>query len=147
MLKGRELSIDEINNLINFSKVYIDYLDEEEFDLEYCDTVHINTFYKTYSEFEDYDGNTYSLKEVVNYINEGKIKLYVTDGTKVGEIKPKTNYEKIKSMTIEEMADYFNNRIDTECCTNRCRYYKIGQPKCEYKCTQGYIEWLMQEVE
>ena len=102
--KGRELTIQEIKNLQNFSKVYIEYLDEGEFDLEYCDTVHINTFYSIYPKFEDYDGNTFSLDEVIDYINEGKIKLYETDETKIKEIKPFTNFERIKNMTIEEMA-------------------------------------------
>lgn len=55
MNKGRELTIKEIKNLKNFSKVWLDFLDKEEFDLEYCNTLHINTYYSKYSECADYD--------------------------------------------------------------------------------------------
>ncbi|MEO2600927.1 hypothetical protein [Clostridium butyricum] len=58
-----------------------------------------------------------------------------------------TNYERIKSMTIEEMAKFFNNEIDDVECSCRCGFYNIGQPNCGYKCNKGHLEWLMQEVE
>ena len=143
--KGRELTIQEIKNLQNFSKVYIEYLDEGEFDLEYCDTVHINTFYSIYPKFEDYDGNTFSLDEVIDYINEGKIKLYETDETKIKEIKPFTNYERIKNMTIEEMAksrvrqNYETGNYENDIPLNE--YYKLEDAIKEE------IEWLNKEVE
>ena len=148
--KGRELTIQEIKNLQNFSKVYIEYLDEGEFDLEYCDTVHINTFYSIYLKFEDYDGNTFSLDEVIDYINEGKIKLYETDETKIKEIKPFTNYERIKNMTIEEMA---KSRI--KYVENDDAYmgdFSVEDSICDYvyreeEALKREIAWLNSEVE
>lgn len=158
MNKGRELTIEEIKNLKNFSKVWLDFLDKEEFDLEYCNTLHINTYYSKYSEFEDYDGNTFQIDELISYIEKGKIKVYKTEDTKISEIKPITNYEKIKSMTIEEMAksrimyietddcyvgDWSGNREDEDYIYISTRDYVYDRREAVAK----EINWLMQEVE
>lgn len=157
MNKGRELTIEEIKNLKNFSKVWLDFLDKEEFDLEYCNTLHINTYYSEYSEFEDYDGNTFKIAELISYIEKGQIKVYETEDTKISEIKPMTNYERIKSMTIEEMAksrikyietdDYYvgdwNNREDKDYIYISTRDYVYNRSEAFAK----EINWLMQEVE
>lgn len=158
MNKGRELTIEEIKNLKNFSKVWMDYLDKEEFDLEYCDTLHINTYYSEYSEFGDYDGNTFKMAELINYIEEGQIKVYETEGTKISEIKPMTNYERIRSMTIEEMAksrimyietddcyvgDWSGNREDEDYIYISTRDYVYDRREAIAK----EINWLMQDVE
>lgn len=158
MNKGRELTIEEIKNLKNFSKVWMDYLDKEEFDLEYCDTLHINTYYSEYSEFGDYDGNTFKMAELINYIEEGQIKVYETEGTKISEIKPMTNYERIRSMTIEEMAENRIKYIETDDCYvgdwsgNREYedYIYISTKDYVYDRSEAIakeINWLMQEVE
>lgn len=158
MNKGKELTIEEIKNLKNFSKVWLDYLDKEEFDLEYCNTLHINTYYSKYSEFEDYDGNTFQIDELISYIEKGKIKVYKTEDTKISEIKPITNYEKIKSMTIEEMAKCRIRYIETDDCYvgdwsgNRKYedYIYISTKDYVYDRSEAItkeINWLMQEVE
>lgn len=148
MNKGRELTIEEIKNLKNMSKVYIDYLDEEEFDLEYCNTLHINTYCSKYSEFEDYDRNTFKIDELISYIKKGQIKVYKTEDTKISEIKPITNYERIKSMTIEEMAKsrvYVN--YDDNTYINDTTLLD-GEPYInEYSAIKSEINWLKQEVE
>ena len=148
MNKGRELTIEEIKNLKNMSKVYIDYLDEEEFDLEYCNTLHINTYCSKYSEFEDYDRNTFKIDELISYIKKGQIKVYKTEDTKISEIKPITNYERIKSMTIEEMAKsrvYIN--YDDNTYINDTTLLD-GEPYInEYSAIKSEINWLKQEVE
>ena len=147
MNKGRELTIEEIKNLKNMSKVYIDYLDEEEFDLEYCNTLHINTYCSKYSEFEDYDRNTFKIDELISYIKKGQIKVYKTEDTKISEIKPITNYERIKSMTIEEMSKsrvYIN--YDDNTYINDTTLLD-GEPYInEYSAIKSEIEWLKQEV-
>lgn len=158
MNKGRELTIEEIKNLKNFSKVWMDYLDKEEFDLEYCDTLHINTYYSKYSEFGDYDGNTFKMAELINYIEKGQIKVYETEDTKISEIKPMTNYERIKSMTIEEIAKSRIKYIETDDCYvgdwsgNREDedYICISTKDYVYDRSEAIakeINWLMQEVE
>ena len=141
----KELSVEDIKNLKDNSQVYIVYLDGTEFDLEYCATVPINT-YSDY-RFVDSEGDEFSIEEVIVYINDGSIKVYSTENTQFKTERKLTNYERIKSMTIEEMAKFFNNEIDDIECSCRCKYYNIGQPKCDYRCTKGYTEWLMQEVE
>lgn len=54
-----------------------------------------------------------------------------------------TNYERIKSMNIEEMADYFNEIFDCPNCP-------IDMFLCEgygYVCTKYIKRWLKGEVE
>ena len=54
-----------------------------------------------------------------------------------------TNYERIKSMSIDEMADYFNEIFDCCNCPN-------DMFLCEgngYVCTKYIKQWLESEVE
>lgn len=54
-----------------------------------------------------------------------------------------TNYERIKSMSLDEMADYFNEIFD-------CRNCPIDMFLCEgygYVCTKYIKRWLEGEVE
>lgn len=54
-----------------------------------------------------------------------------------------TNYERIKNMSIEEMADYFNEIFDCRNCPN-------DMFLCEgngYVCTKYIKQWLESEVE
>jgi len=53
------------------------------------------------------------------------------------------NFEKIKSMTIEEMADFLDDGCSTYCDTY-CDYGKTG---CYGDCHQGIKKWLESEVE
>lgn len=53
-----------------------------------------------------------------------------------------TNYERIKSMSIDEMADYFNEIFDCTNCPN-------DMYLCEsngYVCTKYIKRWLESEV-
>lgn len=57
--------------------------------------------------------------------------------------KAMTNYERIKNMSIEEMADYFNEIFDCRNCPN-------DMFLCEgngYVCTKYIKQWLESEVE
>jgi hypothetical protein len=53
-----------------------------------------------------------------------------------------TNYEKIKAMSVEEMAEL----IDDSPC-NSCNYRQKGFSKCPQECEEGIKEWLESEVE
>ena len=65
------------------------------------------------------------------------------------------NYEKIKQMTVEEMAEFINeltNSGEYTCCY--CKFYndfyKDNQEFefiCEMNCVEGIKQWLLQEVE
>ena len=55
---------------------------------------------------------------------------------------PMTNYDRIKAMNIDEMADYFNGIFDCSNCPN-------DMFLCESKgsvCTKYIKQWLEQEV-
>jgi len=53
-------------------------------------------------------------------------------------LKTTTNYQRIKSMSIEELADFF------ECLTdNECAYCLTD---CKGKCNEGFLKWLESEV-
>lgn len=56
-----------------------------------------------------------------------------------------TNYERIKKMSLEEMAEYL---ADKGCC-NLC---SVGQKKCltfevDCECSEAVQEWLESEVQ
>ena len=53
-----------------------------------------------------------------------------------------TNYERIKAMSVEEMAEFLDDAIDKECF---CCVYK--HKNCyNIDCKTGYTEWLESEV-
>ena len=53
--------------------------------------------------------------------------------------EPITNYDRIKSMSVEEMAEL----IDKNYKCRKCAYY---HKCCNGDCTNGIIQWLLQEV-
>ena len=57
--------------------------------------------------------------------------------------RPMTNYERIKNMSVEEMADYFNEIFDCSNCPN-------DMFLCESNgnvCTKYIKQWLESEAE
>ena len=55
-----------------------------------------------------------------------------------------TNYEKIKNMSVEEMAkEMEETRIKEGCPLYRCPRMRLGKTTC-YEC---WLSWLNQEVE
>lgn len=59
-----------------------------------------------------------------------------------------TNFERIKAMTIEEMAEFFDNIVNCRCDTicenfNKCTRNNATEPICK----NHYIKWLESEVE
>lgn len=62
-----------------------------------------------------------------------------------GEVgkKKKTNYDRIRNMSLEQMAYILEA---PPCC--KCRLYKYAGQTCENTaCTQGVRQWLEMEVE
>ena len=58
--------------------------------------------------------------------------------------KPMTNYERIKSMSVEEMAEFIEKMTEhLEICT-RCPAYKMCDT--HIKCGENIKQWLLQEV-
>jgi hypothetical protein len=61
------------------------------------------------------------------------------------------NFEKIKQMTVDEMAEWLTDEIGLSC--SECKYYEAsegcnnGFSGCETAATEHYHDWLMQEVE
>jgi hypothetical protein len=51
------------------------------------------------------------------------------------------NYEKIKQMTVEEMAEYFSFISYCGCCPAK------DTEKCNIECKGVFKQWLLQEVE
>ena len=57
----------------------------------------------------------------------------------------KTNYDRIKSMSVEEMAAFIERMTEhLEICT-RCPAYKMCDT--HIKCGENIKQWLLQEVE
>lgn len=58
-----------------------------------------------------------------------------------------TNYEKIKSMSIEEMAEYVDSH---EALRNICKYCEFQFKDCSYvhiSCNPAIKKWLESEAE
>ena len=67
----------------------------------------------------------------------------------VEEKKQKTNYDRIKSMSVEEMAEFFEGHFDCNFCPESERLADnplLKYEKCDEKCTYHITQWLLQEV-
>ena len=53
-----------------------------------------------------------------------------------------TNYEKIKQMTVDEMAECFSNTAGCGFCV-----YEFTECNSAVGCIQGITQWLLSEVE
>lgn len=58
---------------------------------------------------------------------------------KADEDKPLTNGDRIRAMTDEELAEWFD--LHGEC--NTCAYHPA---QCKTECNEGHLKWLKQEV-
>lgn len=57
-----------------------------------------------------------------------------------------TNFEKIKNMSVEEMAEFLFNQLNNDCIENfKCLQQKLT--RCNGKCNNNIINWLKSEVE
>ena len=60
----------------------------------------------------------------------------------------KTNYDRIKSMSVEEMAELFEGHFDCNFCSENERLSDsplLKGEKCDEKCTYHIKQWLLQE--
>ena len=108
MKVGKELTIEYLDNLKDGQIVYIEYLDKSEFVEDCIGVKYLNTYNSEKNKFIDSENYTECLESIRYYLNNGQIKVY--------ECIPTTNYERIKNMTIEEMAEdriYWKEYNDT----------------------------------
>ena len=56
-----------------------------------------------------------------------------------------TNFEKIKSMTVEEMAGHINDKVDTEC--SGCPAFNYCAASTFTYCYEMIRKWLERECE
>lgn len=60
-----------------------------------------------------------------------------------------TNYDRIKAMTVEEMADYFAYMFDCNLCPEQQRLSDnplLEDERCDNNCMKHCKQWLEQEV-
>ena len=55
-------------------------------------------------------------------------------------VEKMTNYERIKQMTVDEMANFFYHRFDCGACP-------ADEVRCFTSCEMFIKEWLLSEVE
>ena len=89
-------------------------------------------------------------------IPEG-VQYCVVCGYKVAQEKKQTNYDRIRNMSVEEMAKYIDTNDDKlggEICCWYCEKTTGKKYRCPYgeeerdsKCIECIIEWLNSEVE
>ena len=97
MKVGKELDIENLNNLRDKDKIVLELLDKDEFSIEDINKpfkLAYNSLYETFSDEEECY-NEWNLDEIKGYLSCGQIKVYEYI---------LTNYERIKNMTIKEMA-------------------------------------------
>jgi hypothetical protein len=79
------------------------------------------------------------------------ISYYLTKGTVSNcgcrkRTKPLTNYQKIKQMSIDEIAEWIKSNAKYEC--DFCKGYACDNILLySEKCVDGIKQWLLQEVE
>ena len=54
-----------------------------------------------------------------------------------------TNFERIKAMTVEEMAKELLVRTVCSCCI----HFPAKEKPCKYDCTEGRKQWLNSEAQ
>ena len=141
MKVGKKLTIADLNDLKDGDKVYIEYIDEY-FNKECINKKYINIYNSRYNKFKDDYDDYWDMELLKEYIDEDKIKVY--------ECIPSTNYERIKNMTIEEMA---MSRI--KYVENDDAYigdFSVEDSICDYvyreeEALKREIAWLNSEVE
>ena len=63
------------------------------------------------------------------------------------EYKPKSNADKIRNMSDEELAEFLPVVFDSMCNpTDRCREVVVNHGECT-KTTEGALRWLQSEAE
>lgn len=71
------------------------------------------------------------------------IKWLSKDESRVFDPKPRTNFDRIKAKSIEEMAAFiFNGSICDKCVRRGCS----GTYDFENECHDGIIKWLKQNI-
>ena len=60
-----------------------------------------------------------------------------------------TNYDRIKAMSVEDMADYFAYMFDCNLCSEQQRLSDnplLEDERCDNNCMKHCKQWLEQEV-
>ena len=61
--------------------------------------------------------------------------------------KPKTNFDRIKAMTVEELADFIGESMDHIEPCDACQAYKVCSATHDFDCKKSWEIWLNQEVD
>lgn len=77
----------------------------------------------------------------------GKINFGNTKGARMARGEKLTNFENIKSMSVDEMAEFFDSIVKDRCTTicshiDKCLRNNATEPICKNQ----YKQWLLQEV-
>lgn len=124
----------------------------------YCDVPIVYGTEPTYHEpIEKIKNNPYGLETVLNVIHcgidETKVVRVALKDCKIMEPKPCTQFDRIKAMSIEEMADAMLEVSDIDetvpFCGNCTRCYEImdaGELIPKEMCKQCLLAWLQSEV-
>lgn len=73
-LESEDLTRVDILGLKDGDRIYIDYLDEKEFDLDYCKTVGENVVVSNW--LIDNDGNETHIETLLKWVDKGMVKVY-----------------------------------------------------------------------
>ena len=68
---------------------------------------------------------------------------YDPDAFFAAERKPRTNYDRIRDMSVEEMAEMISTYLDCAECRNMIGYKPCRNGEC---CPDFWRDWLKQEV-
>ena len=143
MKVGKELDIEDLNNLRDKDKIVLELLDKDEFSIEDINKpfkLAYNSLYETFSDEEECY-NEWNLDEIKGYLSCGQIKVYEYI---------LTNYERIKNMTIEEMAKSRVKYVEND--DAYMGDFSVEDSRCvfvyrEVEALKREIAWLNSEVE
>lgn len=121
------LACDEIKEVSKYAKKYIDAV---------CDCTRFGTEEPNLAKFM-YQNMCIALLDKISFSAVRAREKHLKEWRRI-----MTNYDRIKAMSVEEMADYFNGIFDCSNCPN-------DMFLCESKdsvCTKYIKQWLEQEV-
>lgn len=79
------------------------------------------------------------MSQIKPYKHCKKCGALIVSGNLCEDCKPKTNADRIRQMTDEELAEWLD--LHGEC--NQCVYHPT---QCKTECNEGHLKWLKQEV-
>lgn len=107
---------------------------------------HLFGFKVPIDDYDEFEKKVEEARELKEHLDKVEI---LKDISQIVTPVKMTNYDRIKSMSVEEMADFFEGHFDCNFCPESERLEDsplLKGEKCDERCTYHIKQWLLQEV-